>query len=158
MGLVIVNSVPILCFCSEANNNKNFQGEQLLKFIMIFFDYIFYRVYKFYFEFNESSPCVFGIAALSFSMYFNLYSFATLLKPTLENLFGFNILDGHWLAGGILCFNITRYTWIKPYVKLEKDLENKKNKLTESIKGWLVLIYLFCSLILALYLTGFFKR
>jgi hypothetical protein len=125
---------------------------------MIFFDYIFYRVYKFYFEFNESSPWVFAVAALSFSMLFVFDSIHILLKGILDSTFKIKVTGGYWIFGVILFFNIIRYTWIKPYARLEQKWGENKGDLKETIKGWLVLFYLLGSLISALYLTGFFKK
>jgi hypothetical protein len=125
---------------------------------MIFFDYIYYRVYKFYLEFNESSPWVFSIAALSFSTLFIFDSLLILLNEVLDTKTKNNIDSGNWVVVAILFFNIVRYTWIKPYAKLEQRWGEKKGDLKESVKRWLVLFYLFGSLITSLYLTGFFKK
>ncbi len=125
---------------------------------MIFFDYIFYRVYKFYFELNENSPWVFAIAALSFSMLFVFDAIHILLKEILDSTFKVKLTGGYWVFGVILFFNVIRYTWIIPYARLEQKLGKSKGDLKEAIKGWLVLFYLLGSLVSALYLTGFFKK
>ncbi len=92
-------------------------------------------------------------------MYFIFDSLTILLlKPAFNAFDIFYVHKGHWVAAGILCFNVIRYSWIKPYAKLEQRWGNRKGDLGEAIKGWLLFIYLLGTVVLALYLTGFFKK
>lgn len=124
---------------------------------MSFFDYIYYRIYRFYEGFNESGPWAFGIPALAMSQYFVLVSVdrAMLLAGITDSYY----LEGrqeYLIMAFIFGFNFIRYYWLVSYSTLRVRW-HKETKEQESTKGKFVLIYLIASLLSMLYLTGLFN-
>jgi hypothetical protein len=121
---------------------------------MLIFDYIYFRIYKFYEGFNENGAWAFGIPAMAMSQYFIITSLDRIFNP-----------DSFFLKGNIdylaifllVIFNFTRYYWFVPYRKLERKWRSE-NKRQMAIGSGLVLLYLFGSLFCGLYFTGFFNR
>lgn len=122
------------------------------------FDYVYYRIYKFYEGFNESGPWAFGIPAMAMSQYFILLIIDRIL-------FSFGYTSYYVLEGNceylimivIFTFNFVRYYWLIPYSRLNERWNNESGK--QKVWGGVVtLFYLFGSLVGMLYLTGFFNR
>ena len=122
------------------------------------FDYVYYRIYKFYEGFNESGPWAFGIPAMAMSQYFILLIIDRVL-------FSFNYTSSYVLEGNleylvmiaIFIFNFVRYYWLIPYSRLYERWNNVSGK--QIVWGGIfTILYLFGSLFGMLYLTGFFNR
>jgi hypothetical protein len=124
---------------------------------MRLFDYVYYRIFKFYEGFNESGPWAFGIPAMAMSQYFILLILDRVLY--LLNITNFYFFEGnkeYLIMTAIFTFNFIRYYWLIPYPILNERWhdENRKRKM---LGGMFSLLYLFGSLIGMLYLTGFFN-
>jgi hypothetical protein len=122
------------------------------------FDYVYYRIYRFYEGFNESGPWAFGIPAMAMSQFFTLMSIDRVLEIIgFSNFLYIKGSTGNVIIVGILIFNFVRYYWLVPYSALSErwHSESKSQKIW---KGLLTLFYLFGSLFTMLYLTGFFNR
>ncbi len=129
---------------------------------MKFFDYIFFRLYKFYDSFSfgaffEQPPIGQAIALLTFAQLLTI----DLVARGLENLELIQrIKTSTWtdliILGVVFFLNWYRYTKIKTVDKLLEQWghENVKMKIAGAI---LTITYIFGTLIAALYFTGFFK-
>lgn len=123
---------------------------------MRFFDYTYYRIFKFYQGFNESGPWAFGIPSIAMSQYFVLLSMDRVILLTgITDSYYFEGNREYVIMGLIFGFNFCRYYWLVPYSKLKARWQNE-TKAQKSTRGVLILIYLLGSLGSALYLTGFF--
>ena len=128
-----------------------------------FFDYVFFRLYKFYNSFSfgafyEQPPIGLAIALLTFTQLLTI----DLVAIGLENQ-GLiqRIKTSTWIdliiLGVVFLLNWYRYTKIKTVDKLLEQWgqENVKMKIAGAI---LTIIYIFGTLTSALYFTGFFKK
>jgi hypothetical protein len=125
---------------------------------MIFFDYIYYRVYKFYEGFNESGPWAFGVPAMATSQYFFLVTLDRIIHalPSHSSFFLKGNLD-YTVIFLTIIFNFVRYYWLVPYARLYNRWKGEDRK-KHVLRGGLVIIYFFCALFCGLYFTGFFNR
>jgi len=108
-------------------------------------------------SFGESGPWAFGIPAMAMSQYFIL---VTLDKMFLKLGGQQEYMTGtteYIIMGLILAFNFLRYKWLVKYDSLQLKWDNETRKI-KIIRGTMVSIYLFGSLLSMLYLTGFFNR
>lgn len=122
------------------------------------FDYVYYRIYKFYEGFNESGPWAFGIPAMVMSQFFTLVSIDEIVTMLgIRNSLYIKGSTGDIMIAVILVFNFIRYYWLVPYQKLDERWNNQDRK-QKILGGILTVLYLFGSLISMLYLTGFFNR
>ena len=130
---------------------------------MKFFDYIFFRLYKFYDSisfgaFYEQPPIGLAFGLLTFTQLLTI----DLVAMGLENQGLIQVTKtSTWtdliILGVIFFLNWYRYTKIKTVDKLQEKWgqENIKMKIAGSI---LTIIYIFGTLTAALYFTGFFKK
>jgi len=121
------------------------------------FDYIYYRICKFYLSFGESGPWAFGIPAMAMSHYFVLVTLDKIffkLGGPREFMTG---TTEYFVMGLIFFFNFLRYKWFIKFDSLQIKWYNE-NKREQIIRGTMVSIYLLGSLLSMLYWTEFFNR
>jgi hypothetical protein len=155
----MAQSQPIMAACGDfmAGINKLWASLWDRLFNMRLFDYVYYRIYKFYLGFGESGPWAFGIPAMAMSHFFILITVDRIifkLGGQREYLTG---TTGNYIIGLILVFNFVRYKWFVKFDSLQKRWTNEERG-QMFVRGILVLIYLFGSLFSMLYLTDFFNR
>lgn len=121
------------------------------------FDYIYYRIHKFYLGFNESGPWAFGIPAMAMTQYFFLTTLDKISYMLGTNLYFLIGKREYVIIFAIVTINFVRYFWLVPYSKLYERWKTE-NSQQSILRGGLVLLYIFGSLFCGLYFTGFFNR
>jgi len=128
-----------------------------------FFDYVFFRLYKFYESFYlgafyEQPPISLSIALLTLTQLLTLDLVYIGLQNLglLHNLKTSTLTDLMMLAL-IYFINWYRYTKLKTVAKLQEEWGRQNIKI-KTAGTLLTIIYIFGTFILALYLTGFFKK
>lgn len=122
------------------------------------FAYLYYRIYAIYkYKWRDSAPGVYALCILSLLQGFNLLS--ALFTVELLTIIDFGVKKIYYglLIVALLVVNYYRFVISTKFVELEKRWGSEPPKI-KKIRGVLVLIYIFISVILILFLADYLSH